>query len=369
MRRFLVLLFGLLLAASPAWAQCVDVNNADATGLDTLPGIGPAKAATIIAYRDQNGPFLAVEDLIHVSGIGPATLEKMRPMVCAIGPDATVTTPASGGDTSQAPAGASTTTTAAPASDCIDANTASADQLKALPGVGDTKATDIVAYRDAHGGFSSVDDLRQVKGIGAATLEKMRPLLCPVVGGTQSVSASPSQSATSATSGPASAPQAAAIGSDGCIDINSADASALTAIPGIGASKAQAIVDHRTAVGAFSSLSALTDVKGIGASTRDKMTAYLCPLGGDPSTPPDEAAPASSSASTTGSAPATARVNINTASVQELQALPGIGQTKASAIYDDRQANGPFASCSDLGRVSGVGPATVAQVGDACTVE
>ena len=53
------------------------------------------------------------------------------------------------------------------------------------------------------------------------------------------------------------------------------------------------------------------------------------------------------------------RININTANVDELQLLPGIGPSRAAAILADRQANGPFRSIDDLERVRGIGPAIV----------
>ena len=59
----------------------VNINTADATQLDTLPGIGPVMAQRIIDYRNQHGPFLSVDELDNVSGIGPKTLEKLRPYV------------------------------------------------------------------------------------------------------------------------------------------------------------------------------------------------------------------------------------------------------------------------------------------------
>ncbi|MBA2319620.1 MAG: ComEA family DNA-binding protein [Deltaproteobacteria bacterium] len=64
-----------------------------------------------------------------------------------------------------------------------------------------------------------------------------------------------------------------------------------------------------------------------------------------------------------------ARVNINTASAADLENLPGIGPSKAAAIAEDRSANGPFATCQDLGRVAGIGPATLANFGSACVTQ
>lgn len=59
----------------------VNLNSADATELDSLPGIGPAIAARIIAWRDEYGPFRSVDELLAVSGIGEKTLDGFRDLV------------------------------------------------------------------------------------------------------------------------------------------------------------------------------------------------------------------------------------------------------------------------------------------------
>jgi len=59
----------------------LDLNEADAAQLDLLPGIGPATAAAIVAYRDEHGPFASVDDLADVRGIGPAKLDALRGLV------------------------------------------------------------------------------------------------------------------------------------------------------------------------------------------------------------------------------------------------------------------------------------------------
>ena len=66
----------------------------------------------------------------------------------------------------------------------------------------------------------------------------------------------------------------------------------------------------------------------------------------------------------TGAGNATVLVNINTASSEELQTLSGVGEATASAIIDDREQNGPFASPEDLMRVSGIGEKKFAKVKD-----
>jgi competence protein ComEA len=66
---------------APPPAQPVDLNTADAAALTKIPGIGPATAQRILEWREQNGPFRQVEDLMKVKGIGEKSLEKLRPYV------------------------------------------------------------------------------------------------------------------------------------------------------------------------------------------------------------------------------------------------------------------------------------------------
>lgn len=59
----------------------VAINHATAEEIQTLNGIGPKKAETIIVYREENGPFHTIEDLLNVSGIGEKTLENIRDQI------------------------------------------------------------------------------------------------------------------------------------------------------------------------------------------------------------------------------------------------------------------------------------------------
>ncbi|MEK4147250.1 helix-hairpin-helix domain-containing protein [Robertmurraya sp. FSL W8-0741] len=58
--------------------QKININKATAPELETLPGIGPAKAEAIIEYRESNGPFKAIEDIMSISGFGEKTFEKLK---------------------------------------------------------------------------------------------------------------------------------------------------------------------------------------------------------------------------------------------------------------------------------------------------
>jgi competence protein ComEA len=59
----------------------VDINTADAATLETIPGVGPVTVAAILDYRGEIGSFSSVDQLLEVSGIGPVTLENIRPYV------------------------------------------------------------------------------------------------------------------------------------------------------------------------------------------------------------------------------------------------------------------------------------------------
>ena len=66
--------------------EVIDLNTAAPEDLERLPGIGPAKAEAIAAYRAEHGPFQSVDQLTEVSGIGEATLETLRPYITASAP-------------------------------------------------------------------------------------------------------------------------------------------------------------------------------------------------------------------------------------------------------------------------------------------
>lgn len=59
----------------------VNINKASMEELMTLPYIGEVKASAIISYRNEYGPFAAIDDLEKIKGIGPKTLEKLKPLV------------------------------------------------------------------------------------------------------------------------------------------------------------------------------------------------------------------------------------------------------------------------------------------------
>jgi competence ComEA-like helix-hairpin-helix protein len=112
----------------------------------------------------------------------------------------------------------------------VDINRANSTELEKVKGVGKALAVRIVEYRKANGPFKSIDDLSKVSGIGSTTLEKMKPWL---------------------TVSPAG------------LNLNTATAKELEALPGIGKVLAERIIDYRKANGLFESLNDLSAVKGV----------------------------------------------------------------------------------------------------------
>jgi competence protein ComEA len=66
-------------AAAGSEVRQVDLNTADSTALETVPGIGKSLSERIVAFRDKNGPFQSVDDLLKVQGVGEKSIQKLRP--------------------------------------------------------------------------------------------------------------------------------------------------------------------------------------------------------------------------------------------------------------------------------------------------
>jgi competence protein ComEA len=64
-----------------ASSELININTATADELDALPGIGPTLAQRIVDYREAHGPFLAIEDIMKVSGIGSATFDNIKDLI------------------------------------------------------------------------------------------------------------------------------------------------------------------------------------------------------------------------------------------------------------------------------------------------
>jgi len=149
----------------------------------------------------------------------------------------------------------------------IDPNTASDVDLDRLPGVGPAAARAIVAARDSGAVFRAAEDLLAVRGIGEATLERMRPHVrfAPPPGGARRPGRRP-ETPRPAPAGGAAPPAR--------IDLNTADQQALESLPGIGPSLAGRILTAREER-MFSSLEDLERVPGVGPATIERLRPHV----------------------------------------------------------------------------------------------
>ena len=138
------------------------------------------------------------------------------------------------------------------------------------------------------------------------------------------------------------------------ININAADIETLAELPGIGPAKAQAIYDYKTEQGTLSSLIDLTNIKGIGKKTLAKLLPYLAMIG-DSSEVYAFVVEDVKATDSSISADTNEKININSASVELLQNLSGIGEKKAQAIIDYRNEHGSFHTIEEIMNVKGIG--------------
>ena len=143
----------------------------------------------------------------------------------------------------------------------VDVNNASEIELQRLNGIGPAMAKRIIEYRQAHGAFSRPEDLLNVRGIGQATLNKIRSQIFIGNGTTSSPSSSivsrPSQS------------------SGNLVDVNHASESELQKLNGIGPALAKRIIEYRQSHGAFTKPEDLIKVRGIGSAKLEKMRSQI----------------------------------------------------------------------------------------------
>jgi competence ComEA-like helix-hairpin-helix protein len=143
----------------------VDADRATAQELARLPRIGLALAKTIVADREAHGPFAELGGLDRVPGVGAGLLS-------VIGPHLTFS-----GTVRASPSLIAPPSPALSAPALLDLNTATEAELVRLPGIGPSRARDIVAYRTRHGSFSRVADLDRIPGIGPAAMAKLSALV------------------------------------------------------------------------------------------------------------------------------------------------------------------------------------------------
>lgn len=141
------------------------------------------------------------------------------------------------------------------------------------------------------------------------------------------------------------------------LDLNDAETAELRQLPGVGPALAERIADRRRESGGYGRLEDLRDVHGIGPATLERLRPWLgvnADKAAGTATVKSPAPPAAPKKSESLAEP----LDLNRASLEELQRLPGIGPKLAQRIADER-AKAPFKAVDELRRVGGIGPKTL----------
>jgi competence ComEA-like helix-hairpin-helix protein len=142
-----------LVRTAPRELLRLDLNTAVLADLLLLPGVGETTAGRILSLRDSLGNVSSLNDLLSVSGLTSRDIERIAPFTVQEIRRIEVTPKK------------------------VNINTATAEELCTLPGIGPGIAGDIIEYRTQHGPFSSEDDLTNVRGIGRVKFEKVKDLV------------------------------------------------------------------------------------------------------------------------------------------------------------------------------------------------
>lgn len=123
----------------------IDLNTATVDDLMQVDGIGEKTAEKIIAYRNKIGKFTFIEQLLDVEGVGDKKLENWKNYLTVEGDGKTTSTSAMS---------------------MINLNTATKEDLMRIDGIGEQTALKIIAHRAEIGGFTSLEQLMDVDGVG-----------------------------------------------------------------------------------------------------------------------------------------------------------------------------------------------------------
>ncbi len=146
----------------------------------------------------------------------------------------------------------------------VNLNTAQLSALMSLPGIGEKRAEQIIAFREIKGEIVSADELLEIDGFGPATVDNIRPFVA------QSTTKRPGK----VTAGDDSSASAGAAFNEP-VDLNTGSLSALMSLPGIGETRAAAIIRFRELNGPIESADDLLEIEGIGKATVDNIRPFV----------------------------------------------------------------------------------------------
>ena len=127
----------------------IDVNTADTTAFISLPGIGSKLAARIVTFREKLGGFYSIDQIGETYGLSDSTFQKIKQYLKLDNPSVKK----------------------------ININTATVDEMKAHPYIKYSLANPIVSYRNEHGLFSKVEDIKKVMAVTDEIYKKIAPYL------------------------------------------------------------------------------------------------------------------------------------------------------------------------------------------------
>lgn len=127
----------------------IDINSADTSAFISLPGIGSKLASRIVLFRDKLGGFYSVEQIGETYGLPDSTFQKIKHHLKLDNPSVKK----------------------------ININTASVDEMKVHPYIKFSLANPIVAYRNEHGAFSKIEDIKKVMAVTDEIFKKVAPYL------------------------------------------------------------------------------------------------------------------------------------------------------------------------------------------------
>lgn len=311
-----------------------DVNTITASELRLLPGMPAHVAQLIVAYRNANGLFASLNDLLNVPGMTVDILEGIRKYLrvsAAASPMSPVPAP-------PAPVVPQQPTYAPSTGMRININTAAVSDLMTLPGISEANARMILAYRNTYGRFSTTAQLIDVPGITPEMYAAIR----------NHVSIDDAAGAASQpqfTPAPPAQPPPSAMR----ININTATEAQLATISDFSTQNVKLIIAYRRQYGPFGSIGDLLNVPSITpellARVRDRLTVD----GSEPQ--------------------AAMRINLNTATEAQLGTITEFTAQNIKLIIAYRNSYGPFRSVDELLDVPSITQETFDRVRNKLTVQ